>query len=116
MIRAGLLALLLTGCCAGCATAPEKAAEVREVSQDILGDLLFYAEGAQAVTLQLCKLDREGKPCRFLVLALDAFYSRAEQVEAAMNAGEDVSDRLESLLAEVKALYRVAQDFLKGIA
>lgn len=115
-MKALFLALLLAGCCPGCATAPEKATEVVAVSENTLRELLYYAQGVQDITIQLCRLDREGKPCRFLIIALDNFYSRAEQVETAMNNGEDVTDRIKALLAEARALYRAGQDFLKGMA
>lgn len=101
-----LIAHLMTGC--------KSLPEAREVPQEVLQDLLYYADGAERVTVEICQLDKGGKACQFLARALDEFYSRAVIVEEAMNRGEDVTERVEALAAEAEAIWRAAQEYLKG--
>ena len=102
--------------CSGCASGPV-APQVETAKLDaraLLHKALTHAEDAVAIARFVCTVDEASKPCRVLVAALNAFYSKAVIVEDALNRGDTVD--LAALEAEIRQILAYAQNVQRSIA
>lgn len=103
-----LAAVLFLGACAGNVPEPKDA-------RAVLAKAISYAQDAAEATKVVCSIEPDGKPCLYLVLALDEIFTRGAQIEQALNAGEDMADEVAALEAELRRLAAQAHNILKGM-
>lgn len=103
-----LVTALCLGSCAGGVPEPKDA-------RAVLAQAIVYAQDAAEVTKTICTLQPDGKPCLYMVLALDEIFARGAQIEAALNAGEDMAEEVAQLEAELQFLVAQARNLLKGM-
>lgn len=107
-MRALVLALVLLTGCASAAPQPKDA-------RAVLYQAVEYAQAAAEATKAVCTFQSSGEACEYLIGLLDKAFAKGAQIEAALNAGEDVSAAVKELEDELKAVESMAQSILKGM-
>jgi DNA-binding helix-hairpin-helix protein with protein kinase domain len=110
VLLCAFLGALLGSLMHGCTQVPP----VQDARQ-VLAKVLVYADDAVALTQAVCKAAPGSRPCEVLVSALDTLFQKAVALEDAINRGEEVSDRVAALEAELRSLRDLAENLLRSI-
>jgi hypothetical protein len=110
-VKALALALALTlGACASAPSVPTP-----KDARAVLAQAIEYGQDAAAATKAVCTFSPTGEACEYLIKVLDTLFEKAVEIEAALNAGEDMSEEVADLERALKVVLDQARAIVKRL-
>jgi hypothetical protein len=81
----------------------------------VLAQSIVYAEDAAAATKAVCTFSPTGDACEYLIKVLDELFAKGAKIEAALNAGEDMSEEIADLERALKVVLDQARAIVKRL-